>query len=74
LFFTGRLFGGSNPAQVNVQTTAQTTYQGFNPDSFSGLTANSMVSVSGWLFPPASSTAPPTLAAETVILRSNGLF
>jgi len=74
LFFTGWPFGGSNLAQVNVQTTAQTTYQGFNPDSFSGLTANSMVSVSGWLFPPASSTAPPTLAAETVTLRSNGLF
>jgi len=73
-YFAPWPFAVSNPAQVNVQTTSQTTYQGFSLDSFSGLDVNNIVSVSGWLFPPASSTAPPTLAAETVVLRADGMF
>lgn len=74
LFFAPWPFAVSNQAQVNVQTTAQTTYQGFSSDNFSGLAAKNAVSVSGWLFPPQSGATSPTLAAETVVLRSNGMF
>ena len=73
-YFAPWPFAVSNPAQVNVQTTSQTTYVGFSLDSFSGLDVNNIVSVSGWLFPPASGTTPPTLAAETVVLRTDGMF
>ena len=52
LFFAPWTFAASNPAQVSVQTASQTTYQGFSPDSFSGLDVNNTVSVYGWLFPP----------------------
>jgi hypothetical protein len=58
----------------NVLTTTQTNYQGFSPESFDGLAANNFVSVSGWLFPPASSAGPPTLAAQTVVMRQKGMF
>ncbi len=57
----------------NVETTSQTTYQGFNPDTFSGLADNDFVSVNGWLFPPAS-TGPSQIAAEKVVLRNNEWF
>jgi hypothetical protein len=65
---------GSNLAQVNVQTTSQTMYQGFSTDDFSAVATKNIVSVNGWLFPSGSSTAPPTVAAQTIILRSNGMF
>jgi hypothetical protein len=54
-----------------VETTSQTVFQGFNPESFSSVTNNSVVSVDGFLFAPASGSTTPTLAAETVILRSS---
>jgi hypothetical protein len=56
---------------INVETSSQTVYLGFNPESFSSLTNNSIVSVDGFLFAPASGSTTPTLAAETVILRSS---
>ncbi|MGO8719571.1 MAG: DUF5666 domain-containing protein [Acidobacteriaceae bacterium] len=74
LFFAPWPFAVSNQTQVNVLTTAQTTYQGFSSDNFSGLAVKNAVSVSGWLFPPQSGATSPTLAAETVVLRSNGMF
>ena len=40
----------SNPIDLSVYATSQTTYDGLNPDSFSGLAANNLVSVQGWLF------------------------
>ncbi|MGD1107258.1 MAG: DUF4382 domain-containing protein [Terracidiphilus sp.] len=57
----------------NVLTTGQTAYTGFNPDSFSGLATNDFVSVNGWLFPPAT-TGPPTIVAQSVILRPSPVF
>jgi hypothetical protein len=36
--------------RVTVQTTAGTTFANLTPDNFSGLAANDVVSVQGWLF------------------------
>ncbi|HWZ50626.1 MAG TPA: DUF4382 domain-containing protein [Granulicella sp.] len=58
---------------INVETGAQTVFQGFTPASFSSVTSNSVVSVYGFLFAPASGSTTPTLAAETVILRTPGM-
>lgn len=66
--------GSWTPTTVNVDTTSQTNYLNLNPDSFSGLTANSLVSVQGWLLPPASGSTSPTLAAENIVGRPNGFF
>ncbi|MGC9197981.1 MAG: DUF4382 domain-containing protein [Acidobacteriaceae bacterium] len=63
----------SNAASFNVVTTTQTTYRRFSMDSYDGLGTGDYVSVSGWLFPPASSSGPPTLAAQTVVMRNNGM-
>jgi hypothetical protein len=57
----------------NLLTTGQTAYTGFNPDSFSGLATNDFVSVNGWLFPPAT-TGPPTIVAQSVLLRPSAVF
>jgi hypothetical protein len=57
---------------INVLTTSQTVYQGFNPESYSSVAVKSLVSVDGFLFAPASGSTTPTLAAETVILRFSG--
>ena len=62
------------PTQITVDTTAQTTYQNLSSDSFSGLTANSVVSVQGWLFSTPSGATPSTQVAETVLGRGNGYF
>jgi hypothetical protein len=62
------------PAQITVDTTSQTTYQNLNPDSFSGVTANSMVSVRGWLFSTPSAATPSTILGQTVLGRSNDFF
>ena len=62
---------GGQLSPINVETTSQTVYLGFNPESFSSVTNNSVVSVDGFLFAPASGSTTPTLAAETVILRSS---
>jgi len=64
----------------SVQTTSQTTYQGFTPGDLSGVAVNDVVSVSGWLFPPSAvsantnSTNSPTIVAQTVALHSGGWF
>jgi len=58
------------PSQVLVETTSQTTYQGFTPDDFSGLTVNGAVSVQGWLFSTPTGSTPSTMVAQTVIARS----
>jgi hypothetical protein len=57
-----------NAVSFNVLTSGQTGYTGFNPDSFSGLATNDFVSVNGWLFPPAT-TGPPTIVAQSVLMR-----
>jgi hypothetical protein len=62
-----------NAVSFNVLTSGQTTYTGFNPDSFSGLATNDLVSVSGWLFPPAT-TGPPTIVAQSVLMRPSPAF
>ncbi len=58
----------------NVLTTGQTTYTGFNPDSFNGLAKGEFVSVNGWLFPPAPSGGSPTIAAQSVLMRPSVFF
>ncbi len=63
-----------NAVSYNVLTTTQTTYQGLTTDSFDGLSTGNVVSVNGWLFPPASSGGPATLAAQTVVLHPSGMF
>ncbi len=63
----------SNAASFNVVTTTLTTYQRFSMDSYDGLGTGDYVSVNGWLFPPAGSSGPPTLAAQTVVMRNNGM-
>jgi hypothetical protein len=40
-----------NPINVSVYATSQTSYAGFSPENFSGLTLSSPVQVQGWLFP-----------------------
>jgi len=57
--------------QYGVETTSQTTYQGFTPDSFSGLATNDFVSVNGWIFEADNglldpALAPPVILAQTV--------
>lgn len=67
-------------ASFNVETTSQTTYQGFTPDDLSGVAVNDVVSVNGWLFPPnvvAENTNwpyQPRVVAQTVTLHSGGMF
>jgi len=62
------------PTQITVQTTSQTTYQGLSPDSFSGLTADSVVSGLGWLFSTPSGSTPSTMVAKKVLERAGGSF
>ncbi|MGO9520171.1 MAG: DUF4382 domain-containing protein [Candidatus Korobacteraceae bacterium] len=52
----------------NVLTTGQTSYTGFNPDSFNGLATNDFVSVNGWLFAPSTGTTP-NIVAQSVLMR-----
>lgn len=56
-------------SSFNVDTTSQTTYTGFSPDSFTGLAKGEFVSVDGWLFPSATSGAPPNIAAQSIVMR-----
>lgn len=60
--------------QTPVETTSQTTYQGFNPDNFSGLAVNDVVSVRGWLIEQSNgllytAMTPPYVVALSVTLR-----
>ncbi len=64
---------------ITVDTTAQTTYQGFSTDSFDGLADQDAVSVNGWLFETDnglldSAITPPVALAQTVTLHSFGMF
>jgi hypothetical protein len=63
----------ANAFSFDVQTTAQTTYQGFSPESFDGLATQDFVSVNGWLFPAANS-GPLQIAAQSVVQHSGGWF
>jgi hypothetical protein len=60
-------------SSFNVVTTGQTSYTGFNPDSFSGLATGDFVSVNGWLFPPTSGSTP-VIAAQSVVSRPTAAF
>ena len=62
------------PTQITVQTTSQTTYQGLSPDSFSGVTDNTVVSGFGWLFSTPSGATASTMVAKTVRGRAGGFF
>jgi hypothetical protein len=74
MFFGHWSSGASTSSTINVDTTSQTSYFNLNPDSFSGLASNNMVSAQGWLFPPASGASSPTMAAENVVGRPFGFF
>ncbi len=65
--------------QTPVETTSQTIYQGFTPDTFSGLADNDFVSVNGWIFEADNgildpAITPPVVLAQTVTLHSDGIF
>ncbi len=62
------------PMTITVDTTSQTTYLNLSPDSFAGVTPNSLVSVRGWLFSTPSSSTPSTQVAETVLGRPQRFF
>jgi hypothetical protein len=61
-------------SSFNVDTTSQTTFTGFSPDSFSGLAKGEFVSVNGWLFAPSTGGGSPTIAAQSVVMRPNMWF
>jgi hypothetical protein len=62
------------PIQYNVLSTSQTGYQGFSTDSFSGLAANDLVSVNGWLFPVSGAGSKETVVAQAVVLHGDGNY
>ncbi len=64
---------------TSVETTSQTTYSGFETDSFSGLAVNDLVSVNGWLFESDNgmmdaAIAPPQILAQTVVDHPDAVF
>jgi hypothetical protein len=64
---------------ISVQTTAQTTYQRFSTDNFSGLEDDDLVSVNGWLIETDNgqldpAITPPYVVAETITLHSDRHF
>ncbi|MGA2569380.1 MAG: DUF4382 domain-containing protein [Terracidiphilus sp.] len=73
-FFCPWPMASTNASSFDVVTTSQTTYKGFNPESFNGLAKGDFVSVNGWLFPPAASGGSPTIAAQSVVMRSGFWF
>ncbi len=62
--------------KATVDTTAQTTFDNFTTDDFTGLATGELVSVNGWLFPAPSSTttSPPTVVAQKVTMHQNHWF
>lgn len=64
----------SSASSFNVLTTTQTTYHSVSQVVYVNLADKDLVSVGGWLFPPALSGEQPTLAAQSVVLRSTGTF
>jgi len=78
-FFFGLGVAPAALGQTTVDTTSQTTYQGFTTDSFSDLADNDLVSVSGWLIEPDNGILDPAIAspfilAQTVTLHPDGWF
>lgn len=67
-------FSSGTRGQITVQTTSQTTFEGFSTDSFSGLQTNTLVSARGWLFSTPSGATPSTMVAGTVLARPEGFF
>jgi hypothetical protein len=73
-------FGPWAPAAVQgteVDTTSETTYEGFATDDFSALAVNDLVSVNGWLFENDNgmldpAITPPKVLAQNVTLHSGG--
>ncbi len=61
-------------SSYDVAATSQTNYTGLSPDNFNGLAASDFVSVNGWLFPPTTAGGGPTIAAQSVMLRTAALF
>jgi len=68
---------------IVTYTTSQTTYEGFAQNNFSGLAANDLISVEGWLLPYAGPvpavvcsgcTIETAMAAKAVRGRPNQLF
>jgi len=61
-----------------IETTSQTTYQGFSPDSFSGLADKDLVSVNGWVFSQNGlldpAVGPPNVVAQTITLRPSAVY
>lgn len=62
-----------------VDTTTQTTYQGFATNNFSGLADGDFVSVNGWVFETDNgildpAIAPPFVLAQTVTDHAAGVF
>jgi hypothetical protein len=68
----------SNNGQLMIETTSQTTYQGFSPDSFSGLADKDLVSVNGWVFSQNGlldpAVGPPNVVAQTITLRPSAVY
>ncbi len=65
--------------QYDVETTSQTTYENFNPDNFSGLADNDLVSVNGWLFEADNGlldtpVTPPEILADDIRQHPGGTF
>lgn len=58
----------------NVDTTAKTAFNGFNPESFSGVAKGDFVSVNGWLFPAPASGGSPVIVAQSLTMRPNVWF
>jgi len=73
-WFAAWPMAAATTVSFDVETTSQTTYQGFSSDSYSGLDTQDVVSVSGWLFPPASSGDSPQIAAQSVVQHAGGWF
>ncbi|HTW46493.1 MAG TPA: DUF4382 domain-containing protein [Acidobacteriaceae bacterium] len=72
-WFAAWPMASANAVSFDVETTSQTTYQGFSPESFDGLATQDIVSVSGWLFPATTGTSP-QIAAQSVVQHSGGWF
>ncbi len=72
-FFAPWPMASPNAVSFDVVTTGQTTYTGFSTDTFDGLATGDFASVNGWLFPPAT-TGPPTIIAQSVLMRPSPVF
>jgi hypothetical protein len=56
--------------QTQVETTSQTVFEGFNPDSFSGLAVNDDVSVRGWLIEQDNGLLDPAITPPYIVAQS----